>query len=116
MKSHWNIEIEYEGEVVNKVPQGLGQFKSQDKYHLFQGFGQFSNGKLHGTAVVWDEWNFRVNTYEYGNRKGFGRRFAITDSHTNVWTVAYEGMYDLAMHGQGRIEIASVDIFEGVFH
>jgi len=51
--------------------------------------------------------------YENGERKGHGKRYAITDPDTTVWTVAYEGMYDKTMHGQGRIVLASGDIFEG---
>ena len=57
-----------------------------------------------------------MNLYENGVRKGHGRRYAITDPDTTVWTVAYEGMYDKTMHGQGRIVLASGDIFEGEFH
>ena len=71
---------------------------------------------MHGTAAVWDDNNLQINAYDNGKRKGYGRRYAITDQHTKVWNVASEGMHDEAMHGQGRIFLASGDIFEGEFH
>jgi hypothetical protein len=71
---------------------------------------------LHGTAAVWDETSFQVNAYENGKRKGYGRRYAVTDPLSKVWNVASEGIWDEVMHGQGRMVQACGDIFEGEFH
>ena len=50
-------------------------------------------------------------------RKGYGRRYALSDSVTKgAWPVVFEGNYKNVMNGKGRLELSNGDIFEGEFH
>lgn len=90
----------YNGEAVNGVPEGFGEWMSND--YLWIKFGYFKNGKLHGLSAL----NFDINQGKgpeivYGYAVAQFNNGVAARALTGIWSSYYRGEINAAFLASG---------------
>lgn len=90
----------YNGEAVNGVPEGFGEWMSDD--YLWVKFGQFKNGKLHGLAALNFDLKEGKGPYiDYGYALAQFTNGVTTRAHINMYSAYYTGEVNAAFMPNG---------------
>ena len=73
------IQCTYNGEIKHGKPHGYGKLTHQtgNGYDSFEAIGQFKDGSLNGTALmfVFDSGVTSISEYKDGRKTGYGRSY-----------------------------------------